>query len=337
MSFITAERVVEFSEKFTGELAIKYKDEHVANCHHWDYTFVLWHRKFVTKFWNDINMPRFYFMPWITEQHQHFRNLTQSIDSNNRIYHDRNKFVLSDDSQIRFVIIELVEALFCETFALDLDHVGSNRSNNGFYNMSFSSQLEQLHDMIHGMTGTAMRNVGTAGGDACFFIHHTFVDLVFEYWRREYNKELPISEDHFLASQELQEIFPDGYKELQDLWNVNYYEEEDFIPFQNLQENITMSLLKFDNIQHRDIFRTVRVWDGTQVIANFSVFTGGEDNCITCKQKTERGHASSFPLVGNNFNIRSFWFNINNRWYDYATMQNAFANVGMSRPYIIIT
>jgi len=323
-------------------LSRRFATDHRENCHHWDYTFLLWHRKFVNKFWSKeagIGMERFYFLPFKKTHIKLFKKLTKTLVSD-RFYDDWKKMARFTDADSKAIVRELQQAFFCDTFDIDLDRIGSNRSANGLYNISFSSQLEEAHDMIHGHTGAGMGNVATAGGDACFFIHHTFMDLCFEFWLHRKARALPFSKEHFAASPYLQKDFKD-YAELEKLWSDRYYAEADYAHFEEIYQagRATSTLIKFDDIKHSTDIRQIVMQDKSgNEIGRFAIFTGSETNCIECATKK---HTSSFSLTALVQLSAIVWFIFDstsgkwNRYDDLGKATKALAKIGLSTPYII--
>ena len=223
--------VKSFGEKFTEDVARQYQKEHEDNCHHWDFTFLLWHRKFVNKFWAQIELPRTYAVLTEEVDRKLFASLSKTLvfsadevlnfnDDPNKL----NSFSRADLSQME---LNIAESMICTSFSLDLDFDGRN-VDFGAYNLSFTSQVEEFHDIIHGETGGGMRSVRTAGGDQCFFVHHTFVDLVFETWLNDKaDIPFPFSEEHYNESEDLKADY-DSYRELLDLWGARYFTEDDY-------------------------------------------------------------------------------------------------------------
>jgi hypothetical protein len=95
---MTAQRISQdfidsYYEKFTEEIAMQFRKQHEDNCHHWDYTFLLWHRKFVTQFWQTIDLPRTYAV--LTDEHD--RALYSSLKKTVLI--QGQDFIFTEDSE----------------------------------------------------------------------------------------------------------------------------------------------------------------------------------------------------------------------------------------------
>ena len=354
-SRITASRVQKFNKKFSADIAMKYQKLHWDNCHHWDFTFLLWHRKFINKFWQEVDMERFYAI--LTERKD--RDLYASLETTILYQSDfasrfrgparakfeyrGEKFVVTDDpnklnsftaGDARQIELELAQAMVSSEFAIDLDFDGANKSLHA-YNLSFSSQLEEFHDIIHGETGLGMRDVVTAGGDQCFFVHHTFVDLVFETWLTDRtDKTIPITEANYNASPQLKQDYTD-YKELESLFTSRYFHEGDYKFVKRIVDPLFLKrqILVFDSIKHTEAFRRVIMSHGGDEIGRFSILTGTVENCATCKSK---GYHSGSFFMQKLAPLNEITWSINNRIYDtFEKAVKKFGEIGMSAPRII--
>jgi len=347
---ITQQKVNDFNNKFQPELAEKYRAIHDTKCHHWDFSFLLWHRKLVNEFWSDIALERFYFIPFVPGHIPLYQDLKSTIRMQGEkfVYVKKaQKLQNYSEERSKRVARELQQAIYCDTFDLDLDHTGSNRSQNRLYNISFSSQLEEAHDLVHGYTGAGMSNIRTAGGDACFFIHHTFIDLAFEFWLQKKLKSLPFTEEHFNASPSLKNDF-NSFDEIKKLWEARYYTQVDYQHFEELYNRgrATNTLIKFDRIEHRQEMRLVRMENRTgTTIGEFAIFTGSIETCAHCKDI--QSHTCCFSLTEVIQLTSIVWFiaidqdhnSSNPVWtrYDrFEEARDALGNMGISPPYIII-
>jgi len=341
---INQEFVNLFTQTFTEDISRKYQKIHVDNCHHWDYSFVLWHRKFVNQFWQEIGLERTYAVLTETNDRELYSKLTKSLVSDNDDLSDMrwiddtgklNSFTSQDEEQMR---LEIAQAMASLNFAIDLDHEGSNnaffRGEGGpYYNLSFSSQLEEFHDIIHGETGRGMRRVGTAGGDHCFFIHHTFVDLIFEAWLAQNpNMPLPISEEHFNATPDLQEDY-ENYEELATLWNERHYTSSDYNHVYRIIEPLPRQSILFESIRHVEDFRRVIMFHNGEEIGRFAILTGRLETCLSCARKEQ--HTGQF-LLRKLVPLHEIDWVINRRWYrSLEEAIEAFNEIGMSAPVVV--
>jgi len=336
--------VQQFNQAFTEELAKKYQQTHVDNCHHWDYNFVLWHRKFVNQFWEEIGLDRTYAVLTEAEDRDLYSQLTRSFISDAGDLSDMrwvedtgklNSFTLQDQRQMQ---LEIAQAMASSSFAMDLDHVGTNNlfiraEGNPYYNLSFSSQLEQFHDIIHGETGRGMRRVGTAGGDQCFFVHHTFVDLVFEAWLEQNpDMPLPITEEHFNSTPDLQNDY-ENYDELVSLWNERHYSQADYNHVYRIVEPLPRQSVLFESIMHTEDFRRVIMFHQGEEIGRFAILTGRIETCLSCARREK--HTGQF-LLRKLVPLHEIEWVINRRWY--RTLEDAtkaFEDIGMSPPVVV--
>ena len=332
---INPEFVRIFNDKFTEDIARQYQDEHEKNCHHWDFTFLLWHRKFVNKFWDQIDLPRTYAV--LTEEID--RNLYASLEktlvySANDVLeftNDKlklNSFTESDRLQME---LNIAESMICTSFALDLEFDGEN-IDFGEYNLSFTSQVEEFHDIIHGETGRGMRRVRTAGGDQCFFVHHAFVDLVFETWLNDKpHIPFPFSKDHFYESEDLREDY-DSYAELLDLWSDRYFTEDDYKFVRRITAPLVRQVIVFDHIAHTEDYRRVIMFHKNAEIGRFAILTGRIETCATCARR--QSHQGQF-LLRDLVPINEVVWNINNNWFTWEGAKKQFKELGMSQPYMV--
>ncbi|WP_158587158.1 tyrosinase family protein [Motilimonas pumila] len=335
MSRISQEFITEFNHKFTESVARQYQQQHQLNCHHWDFTFLLWHRKFIGQFWQQLDLPPTYAVLTQDEDRQLYRQLRKSLvldNAGNMMFvednHKLNSLTGQDLAQIE---LDIAEAMVCNRFAIDLDFEGSNRDRFA-YNLSFSSQVEEFHDMIHGETGRGMRSVSTAGGDQCFFIHHTFVDLVFETWLDEHpDMALPISQDHFDTSPDLQQDYQD-YGELVDLWQARHFSFDDYKHVRRITAPITRQAIVFDRIAHTEDFRRVIMFHGQDEIGRFAILTGRIETCLTCARR--QAHSGQF-LLRRLVPVSEIMWNINNQWFTWDSAIDKFDEIGMSVPYVV--
>lgn len=334
---ISSDFVIEFNKTFTEKLARQYQEYHRENCHHWDFTFLLWHRKFLNKFWSEIDLPKTYAV--LTEQVDRGlysslkKTLVSSPNGGLAFVDDGNKLnSFTDDDRLQMEL-NIAEAMICTSFALDLDFDGPNRDPNfGTYNLSFTSQVEEFHDIIHGETGKGMRSVETAGGDQCFFVHHTFVDLVFETWLNDKpDILLPISQEHFEKSEELKDDYG-SHQELIDLWNDRYFTEDDYKHVRRITAPISRQVIVFDHIAHTEDFRRVIMFHKNAEIGRFSILTGRVETCDNC---AKRGSHEGQFLLRDLVPISEIVWNINNAWYTWESAKKRFEELGMSQPYVV--
>ena len=327
--------VDQFNQLFTEELALKYRQLHEDNCHHWDFTFLPWHRKFVTQFWADLGLPRTYAVLTEETDRQFYASLTKSVffsASGYQFVDDHNKlnsFTNDDLAQVRF---DIAEGMACKSFALDLDFEGANRLG-GLYNLSFSSQIEQFHDIIHGETGASMRNVRTAGGDQCFFIHHTFVDLIFETWLNDNPEQgVPIPREHYDSSPDLQQDY-DSYEELESLFTDRYFSEEDYRLVRRIVAPLTRFAVVFDRIEHTEGYRRVVMFNNGRELGRFAVLTGRIEICLACARR--QAHTGQF-LIQSLVPVTEIIWNIDNQWFtDLQSATQKFSEIGMSAPKVV--
>lgn len=338
--------ISEYNDKFTQDLASEFMETHRLNCHHWDYTFLLWHRKFMNEFWEAIGLERTYAVLTEDIDRELYKQIPKTFVMDQigqptfrDDYEKLNSFTASDEAQMR---LEISQAMSNIEFAIDLDHEGRNRANDivstnnplqiSFYNLSFTSQLEEYHDIIHGETGRGMRDVRTAGGDPCFYLHHTFVDLVFEAWMSA-NPEiaLPISRDHYEATPDLVEDY-ESYEALEALWNERHYTDADYGHVYRITEPVVRQAVFFAEIKHTENFRRVIMAHNNREIGRFAVFTGLIESCASCARK--QSHTGQF-LIRDLVPINEIVWNINRRWYTWEDAIEVFASIGMSRPVIV--
>ncbi|KAH3824746.1 hypothetical protein DPMN_126599 [Dreissena polymorpha] len=52
------------------------------------------------------------------------------------------------------------------------------------YQQNASSNLEKLHDEVHDWVGGDMGYLGSAAYDPIFYMHHAFIDYIWEQFRR---------------------------------------------------------------------------------------------------------------------------------------------------------
>ncbi len=331
-----------FNSKFNEEVALDFRQQHADNCHHWDYTFLLWHRKFIIKFWQTVNLPITYAV--LTEEAD--RILYASLKKT--IWEVNGRFVFLDDANklnsftpedLATMRLNIAEAMACSSFAIDLkEHPARTEGNmirvrnESFYNLSFSSQVEEFHDIIHGETGQGMRSIETAGGDQCFFIHHSFVDLIFETWLND-NPDigLPISAEHYDATDDLKSDY-DSYQELVDLWKARYFTEDDYKIIRRISEPIVRQVVVFDRIEHTEGYRRVKMFHGGKEIGRFAILTGKVETCLSCAR---RGHHSGQFLLTKLVPVSEISWQINNRYYPWEAAVHKFSEIGMSRPRVV--
>ena len=326
--------VARFNQMFTEEVARKYCAAHWENCHHWDFTFLLWHRKFTNSFWSDLELPRTYAVLTDEEDRKLYRSLRKTLlqRSGSLAYlEDPNKlnsFVPQDQQQIE---MNIAESMVSSAFALDLDFDGRN-VDFGEYNLSFTSQVEEFHDILHGETGLGMRAVRTAGGDQCFFVLHTYVDLVFETWlHRNPGMQFPFSEKHYNESQDLQKDYG-SYDELLGLWKTRHFTQDDYKHVLRISAPLSRQVIVFDNIAHTEDYRRVILYHDQREIGRFAVLTGRIDTCLTCARR--ESHQGQF-LLRELVPISEISWNINRRTYTWEGAKARFAELGMSQPYIV--
>jgi|GEM_PF-4286954 len=336
---IDSDFVREFNEKFNEEIAMHYREEHELNCHHWDYTFLLWHRKFVTKFWTELELPRTYAILTDERDRNFYASLEKTVlnaDDEFVFSIDQNKLNSFTREDLAAVKLNIAEAMACTSFAIDLEIHPDSRTdvNRGFdaYNLSFSSQLEEFHDIIHGETGLGMRSVQTAGGDQCFFVHHTFVDLIFETWLNDNpDIDLSISEEHFNKTEDLQADY-ESYQELQNLWKERHFSEDDYKSVRRISAPIVRQIIVFDRIEHTEDYRRVIMYHNGEEIGRFAILTGKIETCLSCAR---RGHHSGQFLLQKLVPVSEISWVINNRFYPWETAVQRFSEIGMSRPRIV--
>ena len=335
-----------YNTAFTEDLASSFMETHRLNCHHWDYTFLLWHRKFMNEFWDAIGLERTYAVLTEAADRALYTQLTKTHvpdGAGQIVFQDDlnklNSFTQQDEEQIR---LEISQAMASTDFAIDLDLLERNRrgdiiSNRQprqimFYNLSFTSQVEEFHDIIHGETGVGMRNVATAGGDACFYIHHTFVDLIFEAWLdANPDIEFPISEDLFNATEDLQEDY-ESYEALKALWSERHYTSSDYGHVRRITEPVVQHAVHFSEIRHIENFRRVIMVHNRREIGRFAILTGLTESCVSCARR--QSHTGQF-LIRELVPINEILWNINRRWYRWEDAIDEFERIGMSRPAIV--
>lgn len=338
---ISKQFVEEFDQKFTDEIALKYRKIHQENCHHWDFTFLLWHRKFVTEFWSEIGLPRTYAVFTEREDRNLYRDLTKTVlagpDGDYIVRRDPNKLDSFTNADLEQLKLNIAQASVCNSFALDLDFEGANRLPGthrfdfGYYNLSFSSQVEEFHDIVHGETGRGMRSVITAGGDQCFFVHHSFVDLVFETWLADNpDAVLPISQETFDNTPDLQQDY-NSYNELVDIWGARYFSDEDYKFVRRITAPISRQVIVFDNIEHTEEYRRVIMYHGGSEIGRFAIVTGELDTCLTCARRG--AHKGQF-LLRELVPISEIIWNIDRQLYSWDAARSKFEELGMSQPRI---
>ena len=331
---INSQFVIDFNQKFTEQIAMKYQGIHQANCHHWDFTFLPWHRKFVNAFWSEIGLPRCYAVLTESADRELYASLKKTIilDSQNSLVFtdDDNKLNSFTDEDLSQVKLDIAEAMICKPFALDLNFEGNNTDFG--YNLSFSSQVEQFHDMIHGETGRGMRNVLTAGGDQCFFIHHTFVDLIFETWLND-NPDLamPISQALYDSSPDLLEDYI-SFDELNSMFTDRYFTEDDYKYVRRITAPLSRQIVFFDQIRHIESYRRVIMFHQNQEIGRFAVLTGRIETCSSCARKPY--HTGQF-LLRKLVPVTEIIWNINNQWFTWETAKEKFQSIGMSTPRVV--
>ncbi|MEM6900476.1 MAG: tyrosinase family protein [Pseudomonadota bacterium] len=332
---INQDFIDQFNQKFTETIALKYRRIHADNCHHWDYTFLPWHRKFVTQFWTELDLPRTYAVLTEDADRQLYASLVKSVlpaGNGFQFVDDRNKlnsFTTDDLAQMK---VNIAEGMACKSFALDLDLEGSNRFG-GLYNLSFSSQIQEFHDIIHGETGASMRSLQTAGGDQCFFMHHTFVDLIFETWLND-NPELgmPVPRENFEASPDLQQDY-DSYEELESLFSARYFAEEDYKIIRRIIAPLTRFAVFFDRIEHSEGYRRVIMYYNSREIGRFAILTGQEETCVGCARR--QAHTGQF-LIQELVPVTEISWNIDNQWFtDFQSAVQKFSEIGMSAPRVV--
>ena len=331
-----------FNNKFTEEVAQNFRQQHAENCHHWDYTFLLWHRKFITNFWQTVDLPITYAV--LTEQAD--RILYASLKKT--IWQVNGRFVFLDDpnklnsftsQDLAAMRLNIAEAMACSSFAIDLkEHpdprIDRNRGRgiDYAYNLSFSSQVEEFHDIIHGETSRSMRDVVTAGGDQCFFVHHSFVDLIFETWLNDNPSiGLPISEEHYNSTDDLKKDYG-SYQELVDLWKARYFTEDDYKVVRRISEPIVRQVVVFDRIEHTEDYRRVIMYHDGEEIGRFAILTGRVETCLSCAR---RGHHSGQFLLTKLVPVSEIGWRINNHYHPWEDAVHEFAKIGMSRPQIV--
>jgi hypothetical protein len=331
---INSDFILKFNQNFTSELSMKYQNIHQKNCHHWDFTFLPWHRKFVNEFWEEIGLPRTYAVLTEDNDRKLYSTLKKSlvINSSDEVtfVEDDNKLNSFTSFDLEQIKLDIAEAMICKPFAIDLDFVGTNRDFG--YNLSFTSQVEQFHDMIHGETSRGMRNVITAGGDQCFFIHHTFVDLIFETWLNDNPElEVPISKEHFESSPDLQEDY-ESYDELVSLFTARHFTENDYKYVRRIAAPLSREIVLFEEIKHIESYRRVIMFHNNEEIGRFAVLTGRIETCLACARN--KAHIGQF-LLRKLVPVSEIIWNINNQWYTWETAKDKFLQIGMSIPKVV--
>ncbi len=331
---IHADFIEAFNQQFTEAIAKKYQQYHQENCHHWDFTFLPWHRKFVTDFWSEIGLPRTYAVLTEATDRALFASLQKSMVLNDQrdavFVNDANKLNSFTNEDLQQVRLDIAESMICSAFALDLDFKGTNRDFG--YNLSFSSQIEQFHDIIHGETSRGMRNVITAGGDQCFFIHHTFVDLVFETWLNDNpDFEIPITKAHFEASPDLKLDY-ESYEAFESLFLERHFTEEDYKHVRRISAPLSRQAVVFDEIKHVESFRRVIMFHNNREVGRFAVLTGQIESCEGCARR--KAHKGQF-LLNALIPVSEIIWNINNQWFTWETAKVKFEEIGMSIPKIV--
>ena len=69
----------------------------------------------------------------------------------------------------------------------------------GFVNTSTgypTPNVHTLHNQVHYAIGGTMKSSFSSANDPIFFLHHSFVDRIFEKWLRKYNKDASILSSH---------------------------------------------------------------------------------------------------------------------------------------------
>ena len=295
-----------------------------------------WHRKFVNQFWSELDLPRTYAVLTEDIDRKMYASLEKTIirdSTGNYVFqNDPNKlnsFTENDLTQIR---LDIAEAMASLTFAMDLDFKGRNRIRNFGYNLSFSSQAEQFHDIIHGETGQGMRSTLTAGGDQCFFVHHTFVDLLFETWLNDvYKGDVPITKDHYENSDDLQKDYKD-YEELENLFKKRYFTDEDYKYIRRITAPLSRQAVFFEEIKHIQGYRRVIMYHNGEEIGRFAVLTGQIETCLACARR--QSHVGQF-LIQRLVPITEIIWNIDNEWHMWDTAPRKFEEIGMSSPIVI--
>ena len=56
--------------------------------------------------------------------------------------------------------------------------------------------VHTLHNQVHYAIGGTMKSSFSSANDPIFFLHHSFVDRIFEKWLRKYNKDASILSSH---------------------------------------------------------------------------------------------------------------------------------------------
>ena len=178
-----------------------------------------------------------------------------------------------------------------------------------------------------------MRLVGTAGGDQCFFIHHTFVDLIFEAWLElNPNIPLPITEEHFDATPDLQEDY-ESYDELVTLWNKRYYSSNDYNHVYRIIEPLPRQSILFESIKHTEDFRRVIMFHNSEEIGRFAILTGRIETCLSCARRQQ--HTGQF-LLRKLVPLHEIDWVINRHWYcSLEEAIEAFAAIGLSAPVVV--
>eukprot|EP00466_Bigelowiella_natans_P009636 jgi/Bigna1/90940/estExt_fgenesh1_pg.C_830059 len=329
---ITEDFVSKFNKAFTDEIALKFRKTHADNCHHWDFTFLIWHRKFVNSFWKEVGLPRTYAVLTDEKDRELYASLQKSVwqDRNGifRTYLDRNKLNQWEENDTLAMRRNIAEGFVSSSFALDLDFAGPR---NG-YNIGFSSQIEEFHDIVHMETGRCMRSVRTAGGDQCFFIHHTFVDLVFEAWLEKNKPDIPVDKAYFDSEPVFKTEYKD-YDEFKALWGERHFTSDDYKHVNRIVMSVpaTRTLLVFDEILHIEEARRVIVYHRGEELGRFSIITGAPETCESCKTKKHKGQfllSKLVPLTELSFRINFEFFS------EWSEAKEEFKKIGVSVPYV---
>lgn len=330
------------------QLADDFRKEHVDNCHHHDWLFLIWHRVFVNKFWRRVGLPRFYALATDPADRALYSRLTWTTTlvadpaggpPQVRYYEDHNKmnsWLPADDAAARR---NITEAMACTIFAMDLDADGRNVDPwTRQYNITLTSQLEEYHDDVHGETGRGMRSVRTAGGDACFFVHHTFVDLAFETWLVDHpGVPFPVDRAHFdlMVRDDPRAMQGVDYDELVRVWGERYYAEDDYKYVRRAAQTPGgRAAITFSEIRHTQSFIRVIIYarDTQQEIARFSIVTGTPDSCVACRTRT---HAGLF-LLQRLTDPSNMIFRIQQQlFYSWEDAKREFSRLDMGRAMVV--
>lgn len=338
--------VNEFNKRFTKQIAMDFREKHHMNCHHWDYTFLLWHRKLVKEFWARIGLLWTYAVLTEEKDRALYSSLKKTVVEENGEYRFKTdgksaKFESRDISSMKKYIRA---AMGRDWFASDIGeplHQGmAPRTRPSLppleADIAFSDYVEEFHDEVHVATGGSMRFIETAGGDQRFFIHHTFVDLVFETWLMK-NKgiKMPISKKLF-DDEGLKGDYG-SYENLHTLWNARYFEEADYKIVENIVDDADLSdgegHVVFDRIKHTESHRHVIMRHQNEEIGRFAIFTGTPDTCQKC---ATRGEHRGIFLLDKLVPVEEISWEINKdgnqlEWNDAV---KRFGEIGMSEPEV---